>query len=147
MYSYVTVGLNNYAKIKFQIDTGARCNVLPYDECQKLAASNRIDRTKASTLTAYGGTQVATLGVITLPCHSAPSTETHMLNFHVVDMPTVITPILGAHSSMQLGLVTIGDNVFILGQGNAHNNANTNPIFTEYADIFDTNTIGKLLGM
>ena len=109
MYSYVTVGLNN-AEIKFQIDTGARCNVLPYDECQKLAASNRIDRTKASTLTAYGGTQVATLGVITLPCHSAPSTETHMLNFHVVDMPTV-TPILDAHSSMQLGLVMSDTNV------------------------------------
>ena len=50
-----------------------------------ITASVAIDRAKATAFTAHGGTQVTTLGIVTLPCSGGPSPDIHSLPFHVVD--------------------------------------------------------------
>ena len=134
---YSNLMLNGRCAV-FQLDTGARCNVLPYNIYKAVATSVPINRAKATTLTAYGGTQVSTLGIVTLPCSGGPSSDIHSLPFHVVD--THSKPILGARSCLQLGLVQVSEQVFVLKDRNAKVD---NSILTEYADILNC-SLGKL---
>lgn len=56
------------------------------------------------------------------------------LHFHVVDSD--VKPLLGLTDSVKLGFVKLRPNVHALQQGA--------PELTEYKDLFDSSTIGKL---
>ena len=62
--------------IDMKVDTGAKCNVLPYHLYTKVARGEHIDTTKAINLRAYSGDPIHTKGEVILPCNR--NGKTHM---------------------------------------------------------------------
>lgn len=61
----VTLNLND-TPVKFKIDTGAECNVIPVSMLEKIGAS--ISSKAKVRLDVYGGTKITTMGQVTLAC-------------------------------------------------------------------------------
>ncbi|RXN39425.1 dynein heavy chain axonemal [Labeo rohita] len=119
---------NTGKQLKVKIDTGARCNVLSKGDLQHIDPGAHVDHSHVVNLVAYGGQIIQTLGVtnVNFTCGT--------LQFHVVDSD--VKPLLGLRDSVKLGFVQLGPNVHALQQGA--------PELTEYKDLFDCSTIGKL---
>ena len=69
----------------------------------RIRNDERIDKSKAVQLVAYGGDTFITLGTVNLSCHLKISQ--HNLEFHIVDRP--VTPLIGLKDSLCLSLVQL----------------------------------------
>ncbi|XP_069128777.1 uncharacterized protein [Argopecten irradians] len=88
-------------EINFQLDTGAACNVLSYQNVKDL---NKLSDLKSTSvpLRSYSGHKMIPKGVVTLDC-KYKGTQYNTV-FQVVDS-TNIKPILGAKACEKMGLV------------------------------------------
>ncbi len=119
---------NTGKHLKVKIDTGARYNLLSRSVLQHIDPDTHVDHSHVVNLVAYGGQIIRTLGVtdVNFTCGT--------LELHVVDSD--VKPLLGLRDSIKLGFLHLGPNVHALQQGA--------PELTEYKDLFDCSTIGKL---
>ena len=87
MYEELTV--KNKA-VKFQLDTGAKCNVLPYKVIEDLGIQCQIEKTQIK-LKSYSGHDIPTRGVVTLPCERKG--KVYNVQFQVVEVeaPAVLS--------------------------------------------------------
>ena len=69
--------------VKFQLETGAKCNVLPYKVIEDLGIQCHFEKTQIS-LKSYSGDQIPTRGVVTLPCEHKGNV--YNVQFHVVEV-------------------------------------------------------------
>ncbi|KAL2096307.1 hypothetical protein ACEWY4_008455 [Coilia grayii] len=120
--------VNTGRQLKIKIDTGARCNVLPRTILDYIGSNAHIDHSHAVNLVAYGGQVIRTMGdaTVNFTCGT--------LQFHIVNGD--MKPLLGLTDSVKLGFVKPGPKVHVLQQ--------EVPELTEYRDLFDCSTIGKL---
>ena len=86
--------------IKFQLDTGAKCNVLPYSTFQKLGKLS-LDKSKKARLKSYTNHKIWAKGRITLDCVYKDTVRSVV--FEVVDLDS--EAVLGAKSCVDMGLV------------------------------------------
>ena len=96
---YETLKISNQP-IRFQFDTGAKCNVMP----TKIFSQLKLDviKTKPNTsLRSYSGHIITPKYVVKIPCMF--KTSTNDIKFYIVDINT--TPVLGAKTCSDLGLV------------------------------------------
>ena len=135
---YATLAVKN-KNIMVKLDTGARCNVLPKKLYLKVGQLSSIDTSRKSQLTAYGGSKVETMGVAWLKCRGGPNNVSHDFSFHIVDDHTKVSPILGLHACILMGLIDVSPVV----HGVHEINSVTSAILAEYADLFDE-SLGKL---
>lgn len=129
----------NSTHVSFQLDTGARCNVLPLKFYDTIAKPKSIDCTKTTTLKAFGGTELPTIGEATLPCQGGSSSDVNWMNFHIVDAP--VKAILGLNDCLKLGLISVSNQVHMIRTDDP--TLEVNKIYTDYADLFD-DSLGKL---
>lgn len=120
---------NTGRQLTVKIDTGAKCNVISKALLQHIDPTAHINCSKRANLVAYGGHIIQTLGVADM------NFSCGLLQFQVVDRN--VRPLLGLRDSVRLGYVTFGPEVHAVVQQEA-------PELTEYKDLFDTSTIGKL---
>ena len=127
---YATMHVNG-KPIKFQVDSGASCNVIPVSELQdvdyKLTKSNTV-------LTTYNKSEILPLGKTVLKMFNPKTGKTHKTEFIVVEQEA--TPILGNQSIQNMNLVTINYRN-ILALKSEEITLTEELIFSEYSDVFE----------
>ena len=105
----VTFQLESGCYLRFQVDTGAQCNVLPVILYKKATKDNRLASiTKGrSHITAYGGTTLPVVGTVAIRVRRG----SHQYNIHckLVNSPS-ICPLVGRQACLKMGLVSYLDN-------------------------------------
>ena len=86
--------------VKFQLDTGAKCNVLPYKVIEGLGIQCHFEKTQIK-LQSYSGHQIPTRGVVTLPCEHKGNV--YNVQFHVVEVE--VPAVLSAQTCKEMGLL------------------------------------------
>ena len=121
----------NAESLRLKIDTGAKCNVLPLDQLNKVRKNEVINKAKAVNLVAYGGDRFSTLGTVDLQCKIG--TETQLITFQVVDRQAA--PILGLNDALKLRLIELDKSVYEVNTDQS--DLFREQITKEFADLFD----------
>ena len=110
--------------VKFKVDTGAQCNVLPQEKINQLRKNTYITSTPVK-LTAYGGGNIPVKG----RCEMEIKYKEHKIKaeFYVVDTPNV-KPILGLSTLLKLNLISLN---------NLHEIKENKDILDCYSDVFN----------
>ena len=85
--------------VKFQLETGAKCNVLPYKVIEDLGILCYFEKTQIR-LKSYSGHQLPTRGVVALPCELKGNV--YNVQFHVVEVEA--PAVLSALTCKEMGL-------------------------------------------
>ena len=89
-------------KVNFQLDTGAKCNIISHRVFKTLSRVNDKKMTKSrARLTSYSGHHIKTLGTTNLTC--VCKNVQHNVKFFVTEMDS--TAILGVEACQRLGLI------------------------------------------
>lgn len=91
----------NDRTVRFQLDTGAKCNVLPLTTFKELGLNCDQLALSKTNLKSYSGHRVKPVGNIILQCKYQDHVSDN--SFEVVDLPS--EPILGSASCSAMGLV------------------------------------------
>ncbi|KAK3103001.1 hypothetical protein FSP39_015684 [Pinctada imbricata] len=118
------------SSVKFKIDTGAQCNIIPKHICNKIGIK-RPQRSKAK-LVSYTGHRLHVLGKIN--CSVQHKSRYYAIQFYVV--PGNVDPILGLPSCEELNILKLVDLVCTDQQ--------TDRILRKYADVFEG--VGRMKG-
>ena len=118
-----TVVINN-VPVKFQLDTGAKCNIIPHGTFKMLNCREALKESRVQ-LRSYSGHIIKSLGTVMLPCEKKG--VIYNIAFHIVDMDA--PAILGADCCESMGLLT---------RVNAVKQQDTDDIMSdpEYASLF-----------
>ena len=96
---YETLTINNKS-VKFQLDTGARCNTIPTTVYRDLGLAQKL--TKSDTpLKSYSGHPIVVQGTVVLPV--SYKGQTFRVKFYIVDVKA--SPVLSAETCKELNLV------------------------------------------
>ena len=87
--------------VQFKVDTGAQANVLPLSLYKKHFESDRSLSRSNVKLTGYGGGNIPVSGEVNLNCKF----QNNNVNSKFIVVPLEVKPVLGLHTSYQLGLV------------------------------------------
>ncbi|KAF2892430.1 hypothetical protein ILUMI_13743 [Ignelater luminosus] len=96
----------NSKPVNFKLDSGAMCNVLPYDVIENLERENSIKSTN-KTIIAYGENKIKVIGEIILKCMIRKNE--YKIKFIVVDVKS--RPILGLNACIKLNLISKIDEI------------------------------------
>ena len=106
LYTELPLSVNgdSFTKVKFQVDTAASCNTMPYELFLKVGSHNDLCPSK-STLLSYSGDTIKPLGRVTLLYESSDKYET--LQFEVIDSKGLENrpALLGVNDSIKLKLI------------------------------------------
>ena len=98
--AYVNLCINDSQEIRFKIDSGSQCNILPNEIFKKLKLKHPLLPPK-SKLTSYTGNALPIIGRIKLPCkYKDKSTKAE---FYIVDSNA--PPLISLNLSLELGLI------------------------------------------
>ena len=86
--------------VKFQLVTGANCNILSYQVIQDLGIQCHYEKTQVK-LKSYSGHQIPAKGVVTLPCEHKG--KAYCVKFHVVEIEA--PALLSAQTRKEMGLL------------------------------------------
>lgn len=101
---YSTIQINDH-DVKLKVDTGARCNVMPFNLFKQVRRSEKIDNSRPVQLVSYSGDSIQTLGETVFRCCFAG--KTHNLKFHVIEKTA--KPLIGLEDSLSLQLIQLKD--------------------------------------
>ena len=99
----LSVSGDSFVDVKFQVDSAATCNTLPYHQFKKIGKDSDLQPT-SSKLISYSGEAIRPLGKVTL-VHQNPQFFM-LMDFHVVDLPRK-PALLGLPDSSRLSLLHI----------------------------------------
>ena len=99
----LSVSGDSFVDVKFQVDSAATCNTLPYHQFKKIGKDSDLPPT-SSKLISYSGEAIRPLGKVTL-VHQNPQFFM-LMDFHVVDLPRK-PALLGLPDSSRLSLLHI----------------------------------------
>ena len=128
-------------KLPMKIDSGAKCNVISFDNFKNVRRNELINRREATYLIAYGGDKVSTMGTVTLSGQLiAPSQDIQDINivFQVVNKP--VTTILGLKDSLAHKLIQLHPAVYELKEEESEF---ATSLKQEFSELFD-DKLGKL---
>ena len=125
-------------EIRFQVDTGSECDLLPLKMYKSITGDNTVERLEKcnNSIVSYTGERKQIAGKISLPvCHKD---RRKTLTFNVVNGD--YQPVLSLSISVVLGIVTLADcDVLSLAIS-----PTSNTILEEYKDVFEG--LGELPG-
>ena len=98
---YSTIQINDH-DVKLKVDTGARCNVMPFDLFKQV---RRAENSRLAQLVSYSRDSIQTLGETMFKCCSAG--KTYNLKFHVIEKAA--KPLIGLQDSLNLRLIQVKD--------------------------------------
>ena len=84
--------------VKFQLDTGVKCNVLPHKVIEDLGIQCHVEKTEI-TLKSYSGHQIPTRGIVTFSCEHKGNV--YNVQFHVVEVEA--PAVLSAQTCKEMG--------------------------------------------
>ena len=106
---FVTVKLESGNFLRFQVDTGAQCNVIPLAIYKKATKDHDLQQITpgAAQITAYGGTTLPVTGKVLMDVERGG--HHHKVECKLVNC-TNIRPILGRKACLDMKIVTYLDN-------------------------------------
>ena len=106
---FVTLKVESGNYIRFQVDTGAQCNVLPVETYKKATKDAQLSQVSPgkSQITAYGGTQLPVKGTVILQVWRGEYKG--RLECKLVDSPN-IRPLLGRKACLGMKIIEYLDN-------------------------------------
>ena len=117
----------NHKKVKFQLDSGAKCNILKFESFKKLGLKLPLRRS-GNMLKSFSGHRIKPVGIITLPV--TVQDKVHRIDFQVVDINNVPN-VLGIDSCLKLKLICKGPTLPV-------NTCSVNEdLVSEYSDLFE----------
>ena len=125
-------------EIRFQVDTGSECDLLPLKMYKSITGDNTVERLEKcnKSIVSYTGERKQIAGKISLPVWHKDRRKT--LTFNVVNGD--YQPVLSLNTSIMLGIVTLADcDVLSLAIS-----PTSNTILEEYKDVFEG--LGELPG-
>lgn len=120
------------------VDTGAKCNVVPQETFKQIKDKKQTMRTKPTNLVANGGSKIETHRMVKLQCQLEK--QMYTLPFYIAQED--VLPLLGLRACIHafMGLVSFSKDVHQLS---LTNDDFSHLIQTEYSDLF-SNELGKL---
>ena len=121
-------------EVKFKVDTGAQCNVMPLDIYQRI--SNKKPAKSSAKLMSYSGHRIKTIGKNTLIV--SHKRQLHPVEFQITNQ-TGATPLLGLQTCLELELLK---RVYAINTEDERNEKVQTPmteaeqIMADYADVF-----------
>ena len=122
--------------MKCLINTGATCNIMPFDILQNIV-KNLILKNTESQLKFYDGATMKSIGKYSL--YTKIKDKFFKLHFEIVSTKVSRNPLLSANSSEKLSLISINNVVHAMD-----NSASAETLVKKYADVFEG--LGCLLG-
>lgn len=116
----------NKRKVKFQLDSGAKCNIMKFDTFKKLKLKLPLKESK-NMLKSFSGHRIKPLGVITLPV--TVNDKVYHENFQIVELDHNVPNVMGLDSCLKLNLLHKGPSVPV--------NTIDNDVISEYNDLFE----------
>ena len=106
---FITLKLKSGNFMRFQVDTGAQCNVVPLDLYKQATQDISLQNVRAiqSQITAYGGTTLPVVGQAVIEVER--NNHSYDLECKLVDS-TNIRPLLGRGACLNMNVVTYLDN-------------------------------------
>ena len=106
---FITLKLKSGNFLRFQVDTGAQCNVIPLDLYKQATLDSSLQNVRAvrSQITAYGGTTLPVVGQAVVEVER--NNHKYDLECKLVDS-TNIRPLLGRGACLSMNVVTYLDN-------------------------------------
>ena len=106
---FVTLKLESGNYLRFQVDTGAQCNVVPLDLYRKATKDYKLVQVSPTKpkITAYGGTEIPVVGKVLLRVWRGKFKC--RLDCKIVDQEN-IRPLLGRKACIGMGIVAYLDN-------------------------------------
>ncbi|XP_044179125.1 uncharacterized protein K02A2.6-like [Acropora millepora] len=100
---FATMSINNI-DVKFQLDSGATCNVITSEGIQRSHCDAEITQTR-KVLSMYSGTTVKPIGHCKVKMTNPKNGRRYLVNFEV--LPNSSTPILGSKAIQQMKLIKV----------------------------------------
>ncbi|XP_063962569.1 uncharacterized protein K02A2.6-like [Lytechinus pictus] len=124
--------------VKFQVDCGATCNVIPK------ALAKEVIKSKDLVLTVFNQTTEVPLGKTKVKMMNPKNGRKYKVDCIVVDRECM--PILGSSAAQQMGLIKVcEENIMLLkADTDCESTLSKQTLMTEYADVFEGT--GKLEG-
>lgn len=117
--------------IRFQVDSGARCNVIPVSKLDECGIHYKLSTT-STVLTSYDKTKMRPLGKTSLKLVNPKTKKLYNTEFVVVEQENI--PILGSQTIQEMKLVTIHyDNILAM----TDDVLTEQSVFSQYKDVFD----------
>lgn len=144
----VTMQLPNGNYLKFQLDTGAQCNVVPLHLYQGATGDTKLQKVVPSNahIVSYGGTRMPVVGCVRLKVRRRDLTC--YLDCKIINAPGM-RPILGMRACTGMKLVTITDSdAHFVPDKSVHavtTLLNEEEIFSKFGDVFNDD-LGLLKG-
>ena len=95
-----------------------------------IAPPKSIDNSKSTTLIAYRGNDLHTVGLASLPCRIESSQTDHKIDFHIVDAQ--VKAMLDLTDCLRLGLLSVNNSVYRVST-----DTTSTQVFKDYEDLFD----------
>jgi len=105
---YITLQINSNGHVRFQIDTGAQCNVLPVAQYKRATGDDSLTHVlpDSSLITAYGGTKLPVVGKVSLQVSRLG--VQHTICCKLIDSPAV-RPLLGHKACLTMRVIAYLD--------------------------------------
>ena len=121
--------------IALKLDTGAQCNVMPYETYQRL---NKEKPIKSKTkLVSYSGHSIKVIGKNTVPLEHKG--KFYPVEFQIAEKRDVV-PVLGLQTCLELNLIkrvfAVNDTFDDTGTSNLSTQQTSEEIIKEYDDVF-----------
>ena len=100
---FATMSINN-TDVKFQLDSGATCNVITSEVLQRSHCDAEFSQT-SKVLSMYNGTTVKPIGHCKVKMTNPKNGRRYLVNFEV--LPNSSTPILGSKAIQQMKLIKV----------------------------------------
>ena len=128
--------------VRFQIDTGATCNLIPLSVLTHKEKLD-IDKSKSCILKMYNDSEESTIGELVVKMINTKTGDKFKVLCSVIDDSRInCIPILGASAAQKMKLIQVNhENICKISEELTHTN-----VLEEFSDVFDHNSQGRLPG-
>ena len=133
---FAKVSLNDHL-VKFQIDFGATCNIVPISILSSDQA-NKIDTSKSTVLHMYNGATESTLGELAVKLNNPRTGNKYKLMCSVMDnFHKKVVPIIGYSAAQAMDIIHVNHENICRIESNASHPITKQDILSEFVDVFE----------
>ena len=130
------LSLHDYL-VKFQIDSGATCNIVPINVLSSDQA-NKIDTSKSTVLHIYNGATESTLGELAVKLKNPKTGNKYKLMCSLMDdFHKKVVPISGYSATQAMDIIHVNHENICRVESNASHPLTKQDILSEFVDVFE----------
>ena len=121
--------------VKFQLDSGASCNVISAETLQSCLGQVKLNKT-TKVLSLYNQTTVKPVGQCTVELHNRKTDKSYQTEFVVIEERS--TPLLGSETIQHMDLIHVRfENILLIDANQRNQPLTKSQLVHQYADVFE----------